>query len=166
MLDKVFFIPAYQPPHKPQIPSLSCPQDRFEMVRLALEDERGLEISDCELRRKGISYTIDTVLELEKKYPGAELFMILGGDSLQGLDAWHRASELKKKVRFLVAKRGSSETPASDGVHVGWIQMPLCPVSASGIREALKQGNSVEEDVCPKVLQYIQARSLYGKCEK
>ena len=166
LLDKVIMVPAYQPPHKPQSPSLNSSRDRYEMVRLALEGETGLELSDCELRREGISYTIDTVIEFEKKYPGAEFFMILGGDSFEGLDAWHRAGEIKKKVRFLVARRGDCAILVPKEARVDWIRMPLCPVSASGIREALKRGESVGDAVSPKVLQYIRKHSLYGKSER
>ena len=132
------------------------------MVRLSLEGEAGLEISDCELRRPGPSYTIDTVAQFEKKYPGAELFMILGGDSLEGLDTWHRASELKKKVRFLVAERKDHRAYELQGVRFDRIRMTLCPVSASGIRKAVQQGQSVENHVSSKVFQYIRAHALYG----
>ena len=68
-LDHVIFVPAYQPPHKQELLSLTPAQDRYEMVRLAIEGEPFLELSDCELKRKGISYTFDTLSEFEKKYP-------------------------------------------------------------------------------------------------
>ncbi len=160
-LDKVVFVPAYQPPHKQNTPSLTPAQDRYEMVRLSLEGEAGLEISDCEVSRKGVSYTVDTILEFEKKYPGAELFLILGKDTLTGLSGWHRADELKKMVRFLVARRETDETPEVPGARVDWIRMPLCPVSASGIRQAIKQGKQVDDDLPLKVQQYIREHKLY-----
>ena len=164
-LDKVVFVPACQPPHKQTIPSLTAARDRYEMARLAIEGEPFLEISDCELKREGISYTFDTVVEFEKKYPGALLFLILGKDAFEGLDSWHRAGELKKKVRFLVAQRETPEVPAREGVHAEWIQMPLCPISASGIRAAIKQGVPADDYLPPKVLAYIQARALYRKTD-
>ncbi len=162
-LDKVIFVPAYQPPHKQELLSFTSAQDRYEMVRLAIEGEPFLELSDCELERKGVSYTFDTLLEFEKKYPGCEFFLILGKDAFEGIDAWHYAAELKKKVRLLVAKRGTCEICAPAGAHAEWIQMPLCPISASGIREAIKQGRNVDDHVSPKVLQFIQAHALYRK---
>ena len=160
-LDKVIFVPAYQPPHKQELLSLTPAQDRYEMVRLAIEGEPLFELSDCELSRKGISYTFDTLSEFEKKYPGAAFFLILGKDAFEEINAWHRAAELKKKIRFLVAKRGPCEVHAPEGARAEWIQMPLCPISASGIREAIKHGRDVADYVSPKVLQYIHAHALY-----
>ncbi|MFA5167719.1 MAG: nicotinate-nucleotide adenylyltransferase [Candidatus Omnitrophota bacterium] len=160
-LDKVIFVPAYQPPHKQELLSLTSAGDRYEMVRLAIEGEPFLEVSDCELKRKGISYTFDTLCEFEKKYPKAAFFLILGKDAFEGIDTWHRAVEFKKRVRFLVAKRGPCGIHAPEGARVEWIQMPLCPISASGIREAVRQGRNVDSHVPPKVLQYIRAHALY-----
>jgi nicotinate-nucleotide adenylyltransferase len=162
-LDKVIFVPAFQPPHKKELPSLTSARDRYEMVRLAVEGESFLELSDCELKRKGVSYAFETLSEFEKKYPGDEFFLILGKDAFEGIDAWYRAAELKKKVRFLVAKRGLGEVRVPEGARVEWIRMPLCPFSASGIREAIKQGRNVDEHILPKVLQYIRAHALYRK---
>ncbi|MFA5160219.1 MAG: hypothetical protein WC484_06935, partial [Candidatus Omnitrophota bacterium] len=76
-------------------------------------------------------------------------------------NTWHRAAEIKKRTRFLVAKRGPCEIHAPENARVEWIQMPLCPISASGIREAIRQGRNVDSHVPPKVLQYIHAHALY-----
>ena len=160
-LDKVIFIPSYQPPHKQDLLSLTSAADRYEMVRLAIEGDPFLELSDCELVRKGVSYTFDTFCEFEKKYPQAAFFLILGKDAFEGIDAWHCADELKEKARFLVAKRGSCDVCVPQGAHVEWIQMPLCPISASGIREAIKHGRNVDDSLSPKVLQFIRAHALY-----
>jgi len=162
-LDKVIFVPAYEPPHKQDLPSLTSAQDRYEMVRLAIGGEPFLEVSDCELKRKGTSYTFDTLSEFEKKYPNAVFFLILGKDAFEGIDSWYRAAELKEKVRFLVANRGSREVRDPGSSRAEWIQMPLCPISASGIREAIKHGWDVNDHVSPKVLQYIQAHALFRK---
>lgn len=160
-LDQVIFVPAYQPPHKQALLSLTPAQDRYEMVRLAIEGESFFKISDCELKRKGVSYTFDTISEFEKKYPHGTFFLILGKDAFEGIDTWHRAAELKKKVRFLVAKRGNCEVRVPEGARVEWIEMPLCPISASGIREAIRQGRKVDDHLSPKVLQYICEHPLY-----
>jgi len=163
LLDKIVFVPARQPPHKQDIPPLTPAQHRYEMVRLAIEDEPLFELSDCEMKRKGISYTFDTLSEFEKKYPGATFFLILGEDAFEGLEAWYRASDLKKKFRFIVAKRETHEICGAKDVCAEWIQMPLCPISASRIREALKRGENVDDYLPLKVLQYIQENALYRK---
>ena len=162
-LDKVIFVPAYQPPHKQEILSLTSAEDRYAMVRLAIEDEPFLELSDCELKRRGVSYTFDTLSEFEEKCPKSTFFLILGKDAFEGTDAWHRAGELKKKIRFLVARRGPCAVRVPEGAHAEWIQMPLCPISASGIREAIKLGQDVRDHMSPKVLQYIRDHALYRK---
>ena len=162
-LDKVIWVPAYQSPHKQELLFLTSAADRYEMVRLAIEGEPFHEISDCELRRKGVSYTFDTLAELEKKYPEAVFFLILGKDAFEGIDSWHRADELKKKIRFLVAKRGDGEIRVPAGARVEGVLMPPCPFSASGIRAAIKQGRNVDDAILPKVLLYIQAHALYRK---
>jgi nicotinate-nucleotide adenylyltransferase len=160
-LDKVILVPAYQPPHKHAFLSRASATDRYEMVRLAIEGQPFLEPSDCELVRKGISYTWDTLDEFEKRYPNGTFFLIVGKDTFEGIDAWQRAAELKKKDCFLVAKRGIGEICAPEGVRVERIRMPLCPISASGIREAIKQGKNVDDHVPPKVLQFIHTHALY-----
>jgi nicotinate-nucleotide adenylyltransferase len=163
LLDKVVFVPASRPPHKQALLPLASAEDRYEMVRLAIEGEPFFEISDCELKRQGASYTFDTICEFEKKYSGATFFLVLGKDAFEGIDAWHHAAELKKKVGFLVARRGSVEICAPEGARAEWIQMPLCPIAASGIREAIKQGSYVDDYVSPKVLHYIHEHALYRK---
>ena len=161
VLDKVIFVPAYQPPHKKECRSITSAECRYEMVRLAIEGDPFLELSDCELIRKGVSYTVDTLLEFEKTYPRASFFLILGKDSFEGIDAWDRSSELKKKTHFLVAKRGSCSVCSPIGARAEWIQMPLCSISSSGIRAAIQRGRDVGDQVDPKVLRYIQAHALY-----
>jgi len=162
-LDKVIFIPVFQPPHKQAAPPAASATDRLNMVRLAIEGMPFLEVSDCEIKRKGLSYTFDTIHELEKKYPEATFFLILGKDAFEGIDAWHHAAELKKKIRFLVADRGVCRSWAPGIENAERIKMPLCPISASGIREAIKRGQKVDDDLSPKVLEYIQIHNLYGK---
>lgn len=160
-LDKIIFVPAYQPPHKQSLSFLTSAEDRYEMVRLALGEEPFLEISDVELKRGGVSYAFDTVAALEARYPASAFFLILGKDAFEQIDTWHRASELKKKVCFLVADRGGSGIRMPSDVKMKWMQMPLCPISASGIRAAIKEGRDVDDYVSPEVLRYIRAHSLY-----
>ncbi len=162
-LEKVFFVPAFQSPHKKAVPPVASSRDRLNMVRLATEGNAFLEVSDLEVKRGGISYAFDTLLEFEKKYPDASFFLILGKDAFEGLDSWHCAAEIKRKNRFLVADRSISGARTPEGVRVDWIQMPLCPISSSGIREAIKKVAKVDDYLSPKVLQYIHTNRLYRK---
>ena len=162
-LDKIIFVPALQPPHKQDFDLSSSAQDRCEMVRLAIQGKPSFEISDCEIIRKGVSYTFDTVCEFEKKYPHDTLFLILGEDAFEGIHTWHRADELKRKIQFLIARRGDRQTRVPQDVRAEWIQMPPCPIASSAIREALKHGKNVDDYVPPKVLRFIRAHAFYRK---
>jgi nicotinate-nucleotide adenylyltransferase len=115
------------------------------------------------MKRKGISYTFDTLLEFEKKYPDASFFLILGKDAFEGLDSWQHSAEIKRKSRFLVADRECQEERVPEGPLVEWIRMPLCPISASEVRESIKQGRRVEDFLSPQVFRYILENRLYGK---
>ncbi|HNX69442.1 MAG TPA: nicotinate-nucleotide adenylyltransferase [Candidatus Omnitrophota bacterium] len=160
-LDKVIFVPACQPPHKTELKYLTSPKDRYEMVRLAIAGEPAFGISDCELNRKGVSYTVDTLRYFEKQFPGAELFLILGQDAFEMIDTWHQPLEIRKRVKFLVAKRGLLPAMTLEIPDVSWVRMPLCSISASGIREAIKQGKKTDDYLPQEVLRYIQVRNLY-----
>lgn len=161
-LDKVLFIPALNPPHKRNVSSLTPGKDRYEMVRLAIKGEAFFEVSDLEIKRKGPSYTYDTVKELEKQYPGAKLSLILGMDAFDHFDTWYKAAELKKRVSFLVAQRGTHEGGKCPESGVSWIEMPLCPITASAIREYAVKGNSdLNGQVSPAVWEYMKTHRLY-----
>ncbi len=160
-LDKIIFVPAFIPPHKTELKNLTSSRDRYEMVRLAIEGNSFFEISDCELARREVSYTIDTVKHLAAANPGAELYLILGQDTYEGMESWREPQEIRRRVQFLVAKRGKGHSDRTAGSGAYPIRMPLCPISASGIREAIKQGRKVDDYLPQAVLNYIQVHQLY-----
>ena len=86
-LDKLFFIPAAQSPFKPENQPASTPA-RLQLLRLALAGRMNCGIDDQEIRRGGVSYTIDTLRDYAKKFPGAELFYLIGADHAAKLDKW------------------------------------------------------------------------------
>ena len=92
-LDRVLIIPASVPPHK-HVLNLARSRDRFEMCRLSFEGDRRFSVSDTELLRVGKSYTYDTLCEIKKKYPDAELFLIVGSDMLATFDEWYRYHDI------------------------------------------------------------------------
>lgn len=160
-LNKVIFIPAYNPPHKIGLTHMASPPDRYEMVRLAIAGDSFFEISDCELNRQGVSYTIDTVKFLMKENPGAEFFLILGQDAYDEIDSWREAQELRRCVKFLVARRGLGKSERVCFPNSYSIQMPMCSISASGIRDAIKHGGKVDDYLPQAVLRYIRQHKLY-----
>jgi nicotinate-nucleotide adenylyltransferase len=104
-LEKIIFIPSGTPPFKYDTSELIGPEDRFEMVKLAIKTNPFFEISDIEIKRKGISYTVDTLEYLRKEYPEEELYFIAGVDAVLDLPKWHRPERILKLADFIVVTR-------------------------------------------------------------
>ena len=92
-LDQVWFIPSRNPPHKRNKPVTNALQ-RWQMLKLALSGNRKFVASDIELRRKGISYTVDTLRKLSLQRPKRKLYLILGADNLKFLSGWKETEEI------------------------------------------------------------------------
>jgi len=134
-LDKIVFVPAKTPPHKDS-PKASGEQ-RLYMLKLALNSFPEFVISDCELKRPGISYTIDTIEFLKPDY------LILGADAYSILDTWHNIDKIKKMVEFIVVPR-------------------IVRLSSSSIRSKLEKGESISGLVPIAVEKYIIENRLYS----
>ena len=103
-LDRIVFIPNTISPHKES--RVSAPSSlRWEMLQAAVAGEPGFAADDLELRRTGPSYAIDTVEEYARRYPGAELFYLVGEDNLLLLHTWRRYEELRQRVQFVAMSR-------------------------------------------------------------
>ncbi len=156
--------------------------ERLAMLRLAIGTEAGLLADDREVRRKGPSYTIDTLTELRAELgPAVALVLILGSDQLRNLATWWRwqalldvahiactqreqvsLAELPGPVEALVRERGSDALPDAPAGSVVFFSMPPVPVSATALRAALARGERPVELVSPVVLHYIETHRLYG----
>ncbi|QQR57019.1 MAG: nicotinate (nicotinamide) nucleotide adenylyltransferase [Candidatus Melainabacteria bacterium] len=180
-LDKVLFITSPNPPHRDD--ELLDPKARFEMVEAALLGSNQFEASDIELLREGPSYTIDTVEELEKNYSSDTRFnLILGEDNLLQLDSWHRAKDIAKKCRILVAPRAaqaphSVHTPQEHLVELsaeakemqaklpGLVVEPInfagIHLSSTQVRENIKLGLPVETFLPEAVALIVTQRGYY-----
>lgn len=156
-LDQVVFVPSNIPPHKSS-KSLISAEDRYNMVRSAVRGHRGLSVSDVEIKRKGKSYSIDTVREFSAK--GTKLFFILGQDAFDGLKDWKRIGELEDLVEFIVLNRPGSKKRRSRFKH-HFIVMPNIEIASSDLRRMLANGQSVRYLVPDRVLKYISRRKLY-----
>ncbi|MBI4719356.1 MAG: nicotinate (nicotinamide) nucleotide adenylyltransferase [Planctomycetes bacterium] len=171
-LDRLVFLPAASPPHKP--PTDLIPVDhRLEMVRQAIDGEPLFELGDFDARRPGPSYTIDTVLHFRAlSGPDAEVFWIIGADSVAELPTWHRVRELLDLCNMLIAVRGSSwpelESLAAvlsleqlARLRTGVLPTPSIDVSSTDIRERIRRGHSIRYLVPDSVRAYIAAHGLY-----
>jgi len=161
-LDQVVFIPAAQSPLKEHRP-VASDSERLKMLELALAEESGCVLDDFELRRGGVSYTVDTARKYKKSKPEAELFWIIGGDQLAQLDHWHAIEELAAQVTFLVLARPGFDLSAPKVPGLLWkkVEAPLMAESSTTIRERLSGGLSVDGLLPISVEAFIRAKGLY-----
>ncbi len=134
--DKLFVIPCKLQPLK--APLEFSETDRFKMLQTALTKitAKNVELSDFELKSDGPSYSIHTVLHFKKLYPSAEILLIMGTDSFDGITKWHRIDELKKLCQFIVIGRKGHPGPLKAEI----VELDLPLVSASEIRRKLTLG--------------------------
>src|SRR5438309_1580502 len=110
-LNRLFFIPAAQSPFKPERTPTAA-SERLRLLRLALAGHNDCEVDDQEIRRGGLSYTIDTVREYARRFPNASLFYLIGADNVLHLPKWREAAELARLTQFVAIPRpGQAETP-------------------------------------------------------
>lgn len=160
-LEEIAFIPAACPPHKGISPTAS-PQQRLEMVSLAISDNPKFKALDIELRRKGPSYTIDTILELKRtRGPGREIFFLMGSDSLRELSTWKEPERLVKICQVVVATRPGITPKGKFAQEIIALEMPPVGISSTQIRKRVKRGEPVRYLVPQKVEQYILQEGLY-----
>jgi nicotinate-nucleotide adenylyltransferase len=156
-LDRVLLVPTGVPPHRP--PTVADADDRLEMCRLAVAGEKRFEVSDLELRREGPSYTVDTLRELHRLYPGEELFLVLGWDAARLLATWHEPAEVRRLARVVVVTRPGSGAPATTTEIL--CERPTPNISGSELRRAIARGDDVSDRLPEPVAAYIAQRGLY-----
>lgn len=165
-LDEVWFIPTADPPLKDKAPSAAADQ-RFEMVRLAVENHGRFRVLDLELKRGGVSYSIDTVTELRKQYPSHTFSYIIGSDRINDLPRWHRIEELSKLAGFIGLERPANALqmdalPSYLQEKLQFVEMPPIGISSTELRERLAAGQSIRYLVAEPVGDYIRRHRLYG----
>jgi nicotinate-nucleotide adenylyltransferase len=161
-LDRVLFIPAYVPPHKKHGATAS-PRQRLTMTRLAAKSSKAFAVSSIEIRRKGVSYTVDTVRELRKQFPGAEIFLVMGGDNFTLIETWKSSKEIFRNVTVAIYRRSRytatrAKTPDKRVVELKGV---LLDISSTIIRQRVHRGESIRYLVPAAVHSYIRANNLY-----
>lgn len=162
-LDRLFLVPAAQAPLKPQEMQSSL-RDRLAMLRAAVEWDRRFEISNVELERGGISYTVDSVRHFRKTFPDDELFWIIGGDQLPKLNIWKDVADLAQMVEFIFLERPghpAKQTPKIPGLRLHRCDGHLIEISSSELRQRVRRGLSLHYFCPQKVIAYIEAQNLY-----
>ncbi len=160
-LSRLFFIPAAQSPFKPGLP-LAPAEQRLRLLRLALAGQTDCEIDNQEIKRGGVSYTIDTVRDYVRRFPGAQLFYLMGADHVPQLTKWRDANELAWLVEFVVIPRPGQAAAPLPAPFQGraLVGFPL-GVSSSQIRERVKAGLPIDLLVGPSVAEAIRNNRLY-----
>ena len=167
-LNSVIFIPNGNPPHK--ICDLADARHRYEMTRLAVIPYDNFTVSDIETARNGVMYTADTLKLLHEQHKDAELYFIIGEDSLFELEHWSRPKEIFAQCTFLVCRRrhrNLAEHPyvqklRSQGAVFQFLSLSPLDISASDIRHQISSGILNDMLLTPEICEYIRVMNLYG----
>lgn len=162
-LDRLIFVPAAAQPFKVETPAVASPSDRLEMVRLAVAEDSRYAVEDTEIRRGGLSYTVDTLEEIAGKNVDAELFLLIGQDALAGFSGWKKHTRVREIATIAVMRRTGSQEPGEwrDADRLVEISARRVDVSSTEIRERLAAGKSIRGFVPEPVERFITARRLY-----
>ncbi len=167
--DKVIFIPAYLSPLKTS--HSAPPEDRLNMLKLAVEGEEGFEVEDYEIRKGGTSYTVDTLLYMRTKLR-EKPFFLMGADTFLRFHRWREPEKVLSLCKPLVVDRDgklekvrsyiSEKFPRLEvNEDIFFLRVRRVDISATEIRERIKKGKSIRYLVPDKVLEYIEERGLY-----
>jgi nicotinate-nucleotide adenylyltransferase len=162
-LGQVMFIPCLIPPHKTRR-KLSPAKDRFRMVETAVQDNLAFSVSDMELKRGGLSYTVDTLRQLRCSHPDTELYFLTGSDVLDEIHTWKDPEEIYRLAKMVIAVRPGFDSIDSKNPFAKksmLVEITGVDISSSRIRQKVKKGQSIKYLVPPKVEEYILKKKLY-----
>jgi len=171
-LDEVWFVPAAVPPHKQQQP-LSPAAVRLEMLKLAIGGHEAFRISEIELARGGVSYTVDTLKAVQRDRPDDELFLLIGADSLVDLPTWRDPRRICELATIATVGRPDCPPPnysplaefvepsRGDEARRCHVEMPLVGISSRDLRRRAAEERSLRYQVPRAVEQYIAHTGLY-----
>jgi nicotinate-nucleotide adenylyltransferase len=164
-LKKIWFIVSPQNPFK-QNHALLNEYDRLHLVRLAVQDDNRFKASDIEFGLPKPSYTIDTMIYLTEKFPEHSFTIIMGSDSFQNIDKWKNFKTILNNHPICVYKREGFEIKNTFGGNVLILESPKIEISATKIRELIKQGKSIRYMVPEAVREEIETRQIYKKADQ
>lgn len=160
-LDELRWIPVGRPWQKTR--PLAAPADREAMVRLAIADESRFMLERSELRRRGMSFTLDTVRELQAAEPGNDWFLVLGQDQYAGLHTWRDWRDLVDLVTLVIAPRPGAApvNPQVASTPHRSVALPMMNESSTDVRELIAAGRPIDGLVPEPVARYIERHHLY-----
>lgn len=167
---EIIFIPCHTPYHK-EHDGLEAPRHRMEMARLAVKGAAGWSASDIDVRRGGRTFSINTVRSLRKRYrSGAELYFVIGVDSLVDLPNWYKIGELSRLCRFITVARPGFRFNLLVKKFPDWLAREVSRlyqpdirinISSTSVRRNIRAGKSVKSLVPEAVANYIKNHKLY-----
>jgi len=166
-LDQVWLMPNARPPHRTAAPVASA-QDRMRMVELAVAGHDGLLPSRIEVDRGGVSYTIDTIRQLARDFPGQRFALLLGADAALQIRGWRDADALLAEASFVIFNRPET-TLAPQTLHeLGFaparsriVHLDTPGIAAHQVRDRLARGAAIDDLVPAPVADYIRVHQLY-----
>ncbi|NMB43949.1 MAG: nicotinate-nucleotide adenylyltransferase [Clostridiales bacterium] len=170
-LDTVWFMPSKNPPHKCG-KNIESQEHRSNMIKRGIEDNPHFQFSDFELRRQGLTYTVDTLTMLSSMYDDTTFYFIMGEDSLFALETWKKPDQLFKLAKIIIARRGFHDNNLiMDRIEylenkyqtndINLLESPISNLSSELIRKSIKEGKSIKYYVPQKVEEYIYQNKLY-----
>lgn len=164
-LEEVWFMPSHIPPHKEDAGVTGLM--RLEMTAEAIAGHPSFRTLDWEVKRGGVSYTVDTVRELRDAYPEHDFYFIIGADMVAYLPKWNRIGELAEMLTFIGLNRPGTELSVDDlpdflQKAVVTAEMPLIEISSTIIRSRAASGSSIRYMVPDRVYDYIVRSGIYG----
>jgi nicotinate-nucleotide adenylyltransferase len=180
-LERIFFVPVFMPPHKRDY-RIAEAEDRLHMLKAGTRGNRFFQTSEIEIRRGGVSYTIDTLKSFEKRFK--EVYFLIGIDAFSEINTWHAYRELFHHTHFIVMTRPARKQPSllnalphdmkdevraldestlehPSGKRIYLHEITQLDISSTKIKELLKNGRSVRYLVPGSVERYIYQRGLY-----
>ena len=171
-LDQIWFVPAAVAPHKKDEPPTAA-QSRLEMLELAVSGHAAFEISKQELERGGVSYTVDTLAAVQQQQPKADLFLLMGADSLVDLPTWREPQRIcELAVPVVVRRHGAPEVDFDvlaglvdaarlDEIRQHQVDAAVIQISSTNLRQRVRDGRSLRFLTPRAVEKYIESHELW-----
>ena len=167
-LEKVIFFPNNQPAHREGKDAFAASETRFELMQLGIESNPHFEASRVEIDRPGPSYAFDTIKHFQAEYSAAELFFIVGADSMRDVLTWHKGAELFELCRFVAANRPGFDLEAAKTKlsmrqleRTTFLSVPGLHVASRQLRERVRNEKPIRYLVPDAVGRKIEGLKLY-----
>ena len=160
-VQEIWFVVSPQNPFK-ETSSLLNEQHRLSLVKLAIDDTPGMRVSNIEFNLPKPSYTIDTLIYLEEKYPKHTFHIVMGSDGFKNIDKWKNADQLLKNYPIIIYNRPGFELTELHKGKVSVVDAPLLEISSTHIRKLIKEKKSIRYLVPENVLKEITKENYYS----